>query len=126
MKFQLPLALRRALLAVLIPLAGVTSVSYAETDTPVAYENYTELLSFNDSDENWFDISAPSETTTMLLFSNNASIEFNNNTASPLLLDPSTSNGTRLQVQFIGNSGDISFINNTSRAVDGGGYRAVL
>lgn len=120
MKFQLPLALRRALLAVLIPLAGVTSVSYAETDTPVAYENYTELLSFNDSDENWFDISAPSETTTMLLFSNNASIEFNNNTASPLLLDPSTSNGTRLQVQFIGNSGDISFINNTSRAVDGG------
>lgn len=120
MKFHLPLTLRRALLAVLVPLAGVTSVSQAETDAPVAYENYTELLSFNDSDENWFDIDAPSETTTMLLFSNNASIEFNNNTASPLRLHPSGYGSSQLQVQFIGNSGDISFINNTSRAVHGG------
>lgn len=121
MKLHLPQALRKALLAILIPSA-VSSVSFAEI-TPIIYQDHEDTLSFNDG-KTWFSFESTSaareEPITLLSFENNASIEFNNNTESPLKIAPSSYNGSNLQVKFLSNNGDISFSNNSDRAIDGG------
>lgn len=73
MKFHLPLNLRRALLSLLLPVAG-TFLSSANN-----FEDYTDALSFSNSSRHFEDVS--------LTFLNNEDIEFLNNTtiAPPLL-----------------------------------------
>lgn len=121
MKLHLPQALRKALLAILIPSA-VSSVSFAEI-TPIIYQDHEDTLSFNDG-KTWFSFTTTSaeseEPITLLSFENNASIEFNNNTKSPLKIDPSSYNSSNLQVKFLSNNGDISFSNNSAGAIEGG------
>lgn len=66
MKFHLPLNLRRALLSLLLPVAG-TFLSSANN-----FEDYTDALSFSNSSRHFEDVS--------LTFLNNEDIEFLNNT----------------------------------------------
>lgn len=120
MKLHLPQALRKALLAILIPSA-VSSVSFAEI-TPIIYQDHEDTLSFNDGSRPFgfegTEISSPSFS---ISFQDNNDIEFKNNIGSKSTSSPRIYGGGVFlastgasKINFLNNNGDIHFINNVA------------
>lgn len=75
MKLHLPITLRRTLLSLLLPVAGISPSMGTDL-----FENSEETLSFsNNSRRFYYDLNSSDPPTLLLSFQNNQAIEFLNN-----------------------------------------------
>lgn len=120
MKLHLPITLRRTLLSLLLPVAGISPSMGTDL-----FENSEETLSFsNNSRRFYYDLNSSDPPTLLLSFQNNQAIEFLNNSieksnGAAISVIPMGYGNSKGQVAFSGNAGSIKFINNTTTN-DGG------
>ena len=120
MKLHLPITLRRTLLSLLLPVAGISPSMGTDF-----FENSEETLSFsNNSRRFYYDLNSSDPPTLLLSFQNNQAIEFLNNSingkdGAAISVVPTGYGNSKGQVAFSGNAGSIKFINNTTTN-DGG------
>lgn len=120
MKLHLPITLRRTLLSLLLPVAGISPSMGTDL-----FENSEETLSFsNNSRRFYYDLNSSDPPTLLLSFQNNQAIEFLNNSieksnGAAISVIPMGHGNSKGQVAFSGNAGSIKFINNTTTN-DGG------
>lgn len=115
MKLHLPITLRRTLLSLLLPVAGISPSMGTDL-----FENSEETLSFsNNSRRFYYDLNSSDPPTLLLSFQNNQAIEFLNNSieksnGAAISVIPMGYGNSKGQVAFSGNAGSIKFINNTT------------
>lgn len=120
MKLHLPITLRRTLLSLLLPVAGISPSMGTDL-----FENSEETLFFsNNSRRFYYDLNSSDPPTLLLSFQNNQAIEFLNNSieksdGAAISVVPTGYGNSKGQVAFSGNAGFIKFINNTTTN-DGG------